>query len=161
MERLEEDSVASRVLFSISTNDSMINNLQSFGLNLECQEQEASFNEFKGYSQEDNPMEANQPMSIFGTTLCKHEGCLAVCSYIDTKGHNRTLMNENSGSLAVRALNHWYPVYLPTYVALRLLLEQVPKSKNSDYIESYIRHKISTSDLCKYHQFLRFKEFSP
>jgi len=70
-------------------------------------------------------------------------------------------MNENSGSLAVRALNHWYPVYLPTYVALRLLLEQVPKSKNSDYIESYIRQKISTSDLCKYHKFLRFKEFSP
>ena len=67
-------------------------------------------------------------------------------------------MNNASGNLAVRSLNYWHSLYLPTYIGLRLLLEEVPKSKESDYLESYVRRKLSSGDLCRYHPFPRFKE---
>ncbi len=68
-------------------------------------------------------------------------------------------MNEDSGNLAVRALNHWRSLYMPTYIALRLFLQQLPQSKQSDYLEAFLLRKLPMGELCRYRRFFRFKGF--
>lgn len=68
-------------------------------------------------------------------------------------------MDEESGNLAVRALNHWHSLYLPTYLGLRLLLGQVPDSKSSDFLDRFVDRKAALAGPSAYRKFLQFKGF--
>src|SRR4030042_3445631 len=66
-------------------------------------------------------------------------------------------MKTACNNLAVRALNYWRPMYTPSYLGLRLFLEQVPKSKSSDYLDHLLLRKMLTSSSPRYRRYWRFK----
>jgi hypothetical protein len=66
-------------------------------------------------------------------------------------------MNTDCNNLAVRALNYWRPVYTPTYLGLRLFLQQVPQSKSSDYLQQFLPRKLTARNSSRYRRFVRFK----
>lgn len=70
-------------------------------------------------------------------------------------------MNKFSNNLAVRALNHWRNYNIPTYLGLRILLLQVPKSESSNFLTEYLLNKLPLRKSGRYRHFLRFKGFSP
>lgn len=70
-------------------------------------------------------------------------------------------MNKFSNNLAVRALNHWRNYSIPTYLGLRILLLQVPKSESSNFLTEYLLNKLPLRKSGRYRHFLRFKGVSP
>ncbi len=70
-------------------------------------------------------------------------------------------MNKFSNNLAVRALNHWRNYSIPTYLGLRILLLQVPKSESSNFLTEYLLNKLPLRKSGRYRHFLRFKGFLP
>ena len=69
-------------------------------------------------------------------------------------------MNRFSNNLSVRALNHWRGYSIPTYLGLRMLLQQVPKSGESNFLTEYLLNKLPLRKSGRYRPFLRFKGFS-
>lgn len=66
-------------------------------------------------------------------------------------------MNTLSNTLSVRALNHWRGYSIPTYLGLRMLLRQVPKSGGSNFLTEYLLRKLPLRKSGRYRSFLRFK----
>lgn len=66
-------------------------------------------------------------------------------------------MIQPSNIIAVRALNHWRPLFIPTYLSLRLLLRQIPDPKTSYYLEKVLVRKLPIRNLPRYRKFVRFK----
>jgi len=66
-------------------------------------------------------------------------------------------MSQPSNIIAVRALNHWRPLFIPTYLSLRLLLRQIPDPKTSYYLEKVLVRKLPIRNLPRYRKFVRFK----
>jgi len=69
-------------------------------------------------------------------------------------------MDKFSNNLAVRALNHWRNYSIPTYLGLRILLLQVPKSESSNFLTEYLINKLPLRQSGRYRHFPRFKGFS-
>jgi len=69
-------------------------------------------------------------------------------------------MDKFSTNLAVRALNHWRNYSIPTYLGIRLLLRQVPKSESSNFLTEYLIGKLPMRKTGRYRPFLRFKGFT-
>ena len=70
-------------------------------------------------------------------------------------------MNAKSKKLIVQALHHWRCYSIPTYLALRLFIDQIPKSGSSDFLIRYITEKIPLRKSGRYRIFSRFKERDP
>jgi hypothetical protein len=69
-------------------------------------------------------------------------------------------MNYFSRNLAVRALNYWRNYNLSSYLGLRLFIQQMPKSENSNFLATYLLGKIPLRRFGRYRPFLRFKSIS-
>lgn len=67
-------------------------------------------------------------------------------------------MKVDFKTLAIRALNHWRVTYQPSYLGLRLLLQQIPKATFSQYLQEYILYKLPLRTEYRYRKYLRFKE---
>ena len=70
-------------------------------------------------------------------------------------------MDRYSRNLAVRALNHWRGYSISTYLGIRLLLDQLPKSTESNYLTNVLRGKIPLRESGRYRTFYRFKNRLP
>lgn len=68
-------------------------------------------------------------------------------------------MNNQANILAVRALNHWRKLYQPSYLGLRLFLEQLPQSSSSDFLQQYLHHKFPLRQQTRFRKFAKFKGF--
>lgn len=69
-------------------------------------------------------------------------------------------MNNQANILAVRALNHWRNVYQPSYLGLRLFLEQLPQSSSSDFLQQYLTRKFPLRQQPRFRKFAYFKGFN-
>lgn len=70
-------------------------------------------------------------------------------------------MNTISKKLIVQALHHWRGYSIPTYLGIRLFIDQIPKSGSSDFLIKYITKKIPLRGSGRYRKFSRFKEREP
>ena len=70
-------------------------------------------------------------------------------------------MNNEAKILAVRALNHWRNLYQPSYLGIRLFLEQLPRSSSSDFLQQYLHHKFPLRQQPRFWKFHKFKGFNP
>lgn len=70
-------------------------------------------------------------------------------------------INLDANKLAVRALNYWRPLYIPTYVGLRLLLNQLSGIPIDQFLNDVLRRKILSRQLPRYRRFSQFKTRQP
>lgn len=66
----------------------------------------------------------------------------------------------SQGTLAVRALNYWSRVFIPTYAGLRLLLEQTPTLDRTNYLDDMLFRGAQTGKQGRYRRFIQVKSVS-
>ncbi len=71
------------------------------------------------------------------------------------------LITLDANKIAVRALNYWRPLYIPTYVGLRLLLNQLSGIPIEQFLNDVLRRKILSRQLPRYRRFAQFKARLP
>jgi len=67
-------------------------------------------------------------------------------------------LNNNKFQIAsVRALNYWRPIFIPTYLGLRIFLKQLHNVNFEKYLNGFLLRKINNRNLPRYKRFLQFK----